>query len=91
MSAEDLFAEFDKAVESEPQSLMRDPNAVPPPPRPTVGELQVLISNLQARIKILERCTSHLELKIDELQDIVKEHKMENVRKNLHASARDHK
>ena len=79
MSAEDLFAEFDKAVETEPPPLMPDPNVVPPPPpRPTLGELQVLVTELQARIRILERRNELLELKIDELQDIVRDLKVEN-------------
>lgn len=55
MSAEDLFTEFDKAVESDPPPLMPDTNAVPPPPRPTDAELQVFVTKLQARIRILER------------------------------------
>ena len=79
MSAEDLFAEFDRAVESDPPPLIPDPNAVPPPPpRPTLGELQVLITELQARIRMLERRNDRLEDKIDELQEVVKELKMEN-------------
>ena len=79
MSAEDLFTEFDKAVETEPPPLMPDPNVVPPPPpRPTLGELQVLVTELQARIRILERRNELLELKIDELQDIVRELKVES-------------
>ena len=79
MSAEDLFAEFDRAVESEPPPLMPDPNvALPPPPRPTLGELQVLVSELQARIRMLERRNDRLEDKIDELQEVVKELKREN-------------
>ena len=79
MSAEDLFAEFDKAVESDPPPLVQDPNAVPPsPPRPTFGELQVLITELQERIRMLERRNDRLEDKIDELQEVVKELKMEN-------------
>ena len=79
MSAEDLFAEFDKAVESDPPPLMPDANAVPPPPpRPTVAELQVLVSELQARITILERRNDRLEDKIDELREVVRDLKVEN-------------
>ncbi|KAL1803648.1 hypothetical protein ACET3Z_032295 [Daucus carota] len=79
MSAEDLFAEFDRAVESEAPPLMPDPSvAPPPPPRPTLGELQVLITELQARIRILERRNDRLEDKIDELREVVRDLKVEN-------------
>ena len=78
MSAEDLFAEFDRAVESDYPSLMPDADAVPSPPlRPTLAELQVLISKFQARIRIPERRNDRLELKVDELQEDF--HKLKNI------------
>ena len=46
MSTEDLFAEFDRAVESDHPPLMPDSNPVPSPPRPSIAELQMLITEL---------------------------------------------